>query len=179
MPATERRPSLASQDHPLVSEARIVPAGPVPATPQTRGRNRGARHPDPAGHQLCNRAARGKQAAARHPWLRHRSIGSGGGSGGPEASTAAVGAAAEHRPEKRNVPARRGTAHAPLLRPPPPGARAGTTPVPHLRQDHRRRSGNASGSPWQDHSPPRLARPLCRRLSPQTTACPAPAPDAI
>lgn len=33
--------------------------------------------------------------------------------------------------------------------------------------------------PWQEHSPPRLARPLCRRLSPQTTACPAPAPDAI
>lgn len=51
------------------------------------------------------------------------------------------------------------------------------SPVPPPRP--RRLSGNTRGPLWQEHSPPPLARPLRRRLSPQTTVCRAPAPDAI
>lgn len=160
----ENPPVLACQDHLLASELRLVQAGPVTAAPQTRGRTRGARHRDPAVNRRgCRRLRlrrRWRRRLQRHPGLRGRRR-----------------AAAGQRPEKRNIPGNRAAAPAP---PHCSRTRAGeAVSVPDLRGSHGRRNRDARGSRQLEYSPPPLARLLRRRLSPQTTACPAPAPDAI
>ena len=73
----ERPPMLACRDHLLASGLRLIQAGPVPATPQTRGRTQGARHRDPAVSQRgCPRLKRQRRRLQQHGGLRSRRLGS-------------------------------------------------------------------------------------------------------
>lgn len=116
------------------------------------------------------------------------------GSGGPAAPTRAQDAAAARRPDslrcygtesRRTEAAKaegpggddgsRGSPAAAASRAPAGGAAAASP----LRRAPWHRGGERRGSPRWEHSPPRPAWPLGRRLSLQLTACRAPALDAI
>ncbi|XP_027455859.1 serine/arginine repetitive matrix protein 1-like [Zalophus californianus] len=175
-PVAERPPAAAPRDHPShlkVGVRLLGRAGPRRHTnrrPVPRRASPGPRRaPAP-------RPRSPRETAAGHPRLRHRKRRR---LGRPEGLRCRGKGSRGQRPEKQNVPGSRGEAHASPLRPPPPGlGPAGQPEPPRLRRDHRRRSRKGRGSPRQEHSP-RLAGPLRRRLSPQPTACPVPAPDAI
>ena len=165
----------APRDHPSHLQPRVpLLARPVLAVIKIRTHSRGPRHPHAAVHQ--------PGAVRREPRadIPGSGTGSGGGSGGPEASVAAgTQGAAGQRPEKRHVPASRGPARAPLLRPPPPRL------LP--AEQHQPRGSAKTSGPQRARTRFLAAGALTssagqavrRRLSPQPTACPALAPNAI